>query len=55
MKIEIHKVTVKYSHQAIPRDYEFSSLAKAKEFAAEKQAHNPYVRWIKIDGIDSEF
>jgi hypothetical protein len=42
-------VRVKYSRQAIPREYAFNDPQQAKTFAAEKKAHNPYVRWIELD------
>ena len=40
---------IKFSGQAIPREYEFATKKEAEDFCAEKTAHNPYVRWTEID------
>ena len=42
-------VRVKYSRQAIPREYAFIDKDKAEIFARDKKQTNPYVRWVEID------
>ncbi len=42
-------VRVKYSRQAIPREYAFDDLGQAQIFARHKENNNPYVRWTEID------
>lgn len=40
---------IKYRGQAIPVEYEWATEKEAKNFCADKAAHNPYVRWTEVD------
>ena len=40
---------IKYSRQAIPSEDEFDTRQEAERFCAEKEAHNPYIRWTEVD------
>ena len=40
---------IKYSRIAVPDKIEFPSIAKAKEYAKQKEENNPSVRWTMVE------
>lgn len=40
---------IKYSRNAVPDKVEFPTIEEAKEYAKQKEAGNPMVRWTMIE------